>query len=111
MRKAEKRGGGPPRIELPVVVETHSGFPPLQSVQQLELLQIAEKRLIRSAYEVVVALDLQAVELERRRHPANARVALENRDPMSRPQKFVRASKAHRPRTDYADGFHTRGID
>jgi hypothetical protein len=105
VREAQQAVGPSPVVERAFVEKAHLGRTPPQAVRQAELGEHVEQRLVRLADEVVVALDLQSVEVEGGRHPSDAVVRFEQGYPIPALAKLVRTGESHRTRADHGGRF------
>lgn len=115
VRERQQRERRTPLVQLAVVVIAHPGVGPLQPVAQAVAVQQSEQRIVGLADEVVVALDRQAVEVERGRHAADAVVALVDVDLVAGVEQVHRGGQAHRAGADDGiaqggAGFHVFGL-
>lgn len=106
VREAEQRERRSPLVQLALVVVPHLGVRPVQAVGQLQVLEQLEQREIGLADEVVVTLDAQAVEIEVRRHAADAVVAFVDVDLVALFQQFHGSHQAHGAAADDRESTH-----
>ena len=93
----------PPRLDLLPEVVAHPRFLPAHPVCQAQLIEKAQKGVIRHAVEVIEALDAHAAEIKAGRHSPDTVVGFEENRPMPVEAQLPGNRQPHRPRAD--DGY------
>ena len=101
--ETEQRERIAPGLHALLVPVTHLRLDPVHLVSDAEFIEHLQEGGVRCAVEVVIALDLQAIEIEAGGHAANAIVSLEHHRLVAIARQLIGDGQTHRSGAEHGD--------